>query len=81
MVDRFVEVASNKSKKMSTSWQLHGSNYMSPCKYTAISSHLGAKLRDWTVRQAGAGCYFWAAMSSNDSKTRYAVKMYLKAFG
>ena len=36
-----------------------------------ISSHLGAKLRDWAVRQAGAGCYSLAALSSNDSKTRY----------
>ena len=37
---------------------------------TGISSHLGPKLRDWAVRQAGAGCYSWAALSSNDSKTR-----------
>ena len=39
--------------------------------HTGISSHLGAKLRDWAARQAEAGCYSWAAMSSNDSKTRY----------
>ena len=26
-------------------------------RYTGISSHLEAKLRDWAVRQAGAGCY------------------------
>ena len=38
---------------------------------TGISSHFGAKLRDWAIGQAGAGCYFWAALSSNDSKTRY----------
>ena len=40
-------------------------------KYTWISSHLGARLRDWAGRQAEAGCYSWAALSSNDSKTRY----------
>ena len=40
---------------------------------TGISSHLGAKLRDWAVRQAEAGCYSWAALSSNDSKTRYII--------
>ena len=38
---------------------------------TGISSHLGAKLRDLAVTQAGSGCYPWAALSSNDSKTRY----------
>ena len=38
---------------------------------TGISSHLGAKLRDWADRQAEAGCYSWAPLSSNDSKTRY----------
>ena len=25
------------------------------------------KLRDWAVGQAGAGCYSWAAMASNNS--------------
>ena len=30
-------------------------------------------MRDWADRQAEAGCYSWAALSSNDSKTRYAV--------
>ena len=40
-----------------------------PVQHTGISSHLGAKLRDWAARQAGAGCYSWAALSSNDSKT------------
>ena len=38
---------------------------------TGILSHLWAKLRDWAIRQAGAGCYSWAAFSSNDSRTRY----------
>ena len=38
--------------------------------YTGISSHFGAKLCDWAERQAEAGCYSWAVMSSNDSKTR-----------
>ena len=37
---------------------------------TGDSSHSGAKLRDWANRQAEAGCYSWAALSSNDSKTR-----------
>ena len=37
---------------------------------TGISSHLGAKLRDWADRQAEASCYSWAALSSDDSKTR-----------
>ena len=37
---------------------------------TGILSHLGAKLRDWAAWQAGAGCYFEAALSPNDSKTR-----------
>ena len=40
---------------------------------TEILSHFGAKLRDCAVRQAGAGCYSWAALSSNDSKTRYGT--------
>ena len=35
-----------------------------------LLSHIGTKLRDWAVRQAGAGCYSQAALSSNDSKTR-----------
>ena len=38
---------------------------------TGISSQIGTKLRDWVDGQAGAGCYSWAALSSNDSKTRY----------
>ena len=37
---------------------------------TGDSSHSGAKLRDWANRQAEAGCYSWAVLSSNDSKTR-----------
>ena len=36
---------------------------------TGISSQMGTKLRDWAVRQAKAGCYSRAAMSSKDSKT------------
>ena len=39
--------------------------------YTGTLSHLKAKLRDWANRQAEAGCYSWAALSLNDSKTRY----------
>ena len=37
---------------------------------TGFSSHLGARLRDWADRQAEAGCYTWAALSSSHSKTR-----------
>ena len=43
---------------------------------TGISSHLGAKLRDWADRQAEAGCYSWAALSSNDSNTRYTGQVF-----
>ena len=47
------------------------SHYSLPCRCTGFSSHLGAKLRDLANRQAEAGCYSQAALSSNDSKTRY----------
>ena len=40
-------------------------------KFTGFLSEIGTKLRDWAVGQAGAGCYSQAALSSNDSKTRY----------
>ena len=42
-----------------------------PCAshFTGILSRLGAKLRDWAVRQVGAGCYSRVALSSNDLKT------------
>ena len=40
-------------------------------RYTGILSHLGALLRDWAVRQAGADCYSSASLCSYDSKTRY----------
>ena len=40
---------------------------------TGILSEIGTKLRDWAVGQAGAGCYSQAALSSNDSKTRYTL--------
>ena len=36
---------------------------------TRNSSQIRTKLRDWAVRQAKAGCYSRAAMSSKDSKT------------
>ena len=39
---------------------------------TGISSEIGTKLRDWAVGQAGGSCYSQAALSSNDSKTRYS---------
>ena len=38
--------------------------------HTGFSSEIGTKLRDWAVGQAGGSCYSWAALSSNDSKTR-----------
>ena len=42
-----------------------------PMLITGFSSQIGTKLRDWAVGQAGGSCYSWAALSSNDSKTRY----------
>ena len=45
-------------------------------KFTGISSEIRTKLRDWAVWQARAGCYFQAALSSNDSKTLYNGTMY-----
>ena len=36
---------------------------------TGFSSQIRTKLRDWAVWPVRAGCHFWAAMSSNDSKT------------
>ena len=39
---------------------------------TGFSSQIGTKLRDWAVGQAGGSSYFWAALSSNDSKTLYS---------
>ena len=38
---------------------------------TGFSSEIGTKLRDWAVGQDGGSCYSRAALSSNDSKTRY----------
>ena len=38
---------------------------------TGFSSEIRTKLRDWAVGQVGAGCYSWAALSSNDSETLY----------
>ena len=38
---------------------------------TGFSSEIGTKLCDWAVGQAGGSCYSRAALSSNDSKTRY----------
>ena len=38
---------------------------------TGFSSEMGTKLRDWAIGQAGGSCYSQAALSSNDSKTRY----------
>ena len=39
--------------------------------FTGFLSEIGTKLRDWAVGQAGGSCYSRAALSSNDSKTRY----------
>ena len=38
---------------------------------TGISSEIRTKLLDWAVWQARAGCYFQAALSSNDSEMLY----------
>ena len=46
-----------------------------PKCYTGFSSEIGTKLRDWALGQAGAGCYSQAALSSNDSKTRYMKRL------
>ena len=40
---------------------------------TGFSSEIGTKLRDWAVGQAEGSCYSQAALSSNDSKTRYII--------
>ena len=39
--------------------------------HTAFSSHLRARLRDWVIGLGQTGCNSWAALSSNDSDTRY----------
>ena len=41
---------------------------------TGFLSEIGTKLRDWAVGQAGGSCYSRAALSSNDSKTRYSTE-------
>ena len=43
-------------------------NHVHVC--TGFWSEIGTKLRDWAFGQAGGSCYSWAALSSNDSKTR-----------
>ena len=40
---------------------------------TAFSSERRAKLSEWAVLLAQASCYSQAALSSNDSKTRYVL--------
>ena len=40
---------------------------------SGILSQIRTKLLDWAVRQARAGCYSWAVLSSNDSKTLYNI--------
>ena len=47
-----------------------------PKQITGFSSEIGNTLRDWAIGQAGGSCYSWAALSSNDSKTRYTVQAY-----
>ena len=42
-------------------------------KCTGILSQIGTKLRVWEIGQAGASCYSWAALSSNNWKTLYQV--------
>ena len=46
--------------------------------YTGFLSEIGTKLRDWAVGQAGGSCYSQAALSSNDSKTRYVRSISLQ---
>ena len=41
-------------------------------RFTGFSSEIGTKLRESAVGQAGGSCYSRAALSSNDSKTRYS---------
>ena len=53
-------------------WGMKGRQWAIHKVRTGILSQ--TKLRDWAVRQAGAGCYSRAALSSNDSKTRYAFE-------
>ena len=45
-----------------------------PC--TGFLSLLRAKLRDGAVWPVRGGCYTWAALASNDSKTRYIISEY-----
>ena len=40
---------------------------------TGFLSEMGTKLRESAVGQAGGSCYSQAAVSSNDSKTRYII--------
>ena len=39
---------------------------------TGFSSEIGTKLRESAVGQAGGSCYSWAALSPNDSESRYS---------
>ena len=48
-----------------------GSEHLRENASTGFSSEIGTKLRDWAVGQAGGSCHSRAALSSNDSKTRY----------
>ena len=55
---------------MSRSLQANGRNLLTNAteslsvkRITGISSQIEAKLRDWAVGQAGAGCYSRAALS------------------
>ena len=41
--------------------------------FTGISSQIRNKLRYWAVGPARGSCYYQAALSSNDSKTRYFI--------
>ena len=38
-----------------------------------FSSQIGTKLREWAVGQAGASCYSWAALSSNDQRLNFVL--------
>ena len=55
----------------STKWTYGETYALVPHSCTESWSHWRAKLRDWAVKQARAGCYFWAALSLIDSKALY----------
>ena len=53
-------------------------NVMVKVSTTGFSSQIGTKLRDLAVGQAWGSCYYWAALSSNDPKTRICFQIRIK---